>query len=196
MEEAYPAILQQRLDQAGLDFEVVNAGQSGDTSAGGLRRLDWALDGPSGAAGPDGAADRGGIPAPGAVRVLILALGANDGLRGLPVTELSHNLAEIITDTQARGVAVVLAGMEAPPNFGRAYTEAFHHVYLALARDLRVPLVPFLLEGVAGIDTLNQADGLHPTAEGARMAADNVWAVLEPVLRELNDRRDRTHPPR
>ena len=158
---AYPSLLQQRLDAAGLDFEVVNAGVSGDTSAGGLARLDWALEGD--------------------VRVLVLALGANDGLRGLPAEELQRNLARTIERTQARGITVVLAGMEAPPNYGRDYIVAFHKVYPALAEQYRVALVPFLLEGVAGHEPLNQPDGIHPTAAGARIVADNVWAILKPI---------------
>jgi acyl-CoA thioesterase I len=158
---AYPSLLQERLDAEGLDFEVVNAGVSGDTSAGGLARLDWALDGD--------------------VRVLIVALGGNDGLRGLPAEELQHNLAQIIERAQARGISVILAGMEAPPNYGRDYIVSFHKVYPALAAKYHVALVPFLLQGVAGDDTLNQRDGIHPTATGARIVADNVWAVLKPI---------------
>ena len=161
--EAYPALLQQRLKDAGLDFEVVNAGVSGDTSAGGLARLDWALEGD--------------------VRMLIVALGGNDGLRGLPVEQLRRNLAQIIERAQARGIAVILAGMEAPPNYGRDYIAAFHKVYPALAAQYHVALVPFLLQGVAGIEALNQRDGIHPTADGARIVADNVWTVLEPIAR-------------
>jgi acyl-CoA thioesterase-1 len=158
---AFPSLLQQRLDAAGLDFEVVNAGVSGDTSAGGLARLDWALDGD--------------------VRILIVALGGNDGLRGLPPEELQRNLAQIIERSQARGITVVLAGMEAPPNYGRDYIVSFHKVYPALATKYAVALVPFLLQGVAGNETLNQRDGIHPTAAGARIVADNVWAVLKPI---------------
>jgi acyl-CoA thioesterase-1 len=158
---AYPSLLQERLDAAHLDFEVVNAGVSGDTSAGGLARLDWALDGD--------------------VRVLIVALGGNDGLRGLPADELQRNLAQIIERAQARGITVILAGMEAPPNYGRDYIVAFHKVYPALAAKYRVALVPFLLQGVAGDAALNQRDGIHPTAAGARIVADNVWTVLKPI---------------
>ena len=158
---SYPTLLQQRLDAAGLDYEVVNAGVSGDTSAGGLARLDWALDGD--------------------VRVVIVALGGNDGLRGLPATQLRDNLAHIIERVQARGIAVILAGMEAPPNYGRDYIVAFHQVYPALAAKYHVALVPFLLQGVAGDETLNQRDGIHPTAAGARIVADNVWGVLKPI---------------
>jgi len=158
---SYPALLQERLDAAALDFEVVNAGVSGDTSAGGLARLDWALDGD--------------------VRILIVALGGNDGLRGLPPEELQGNLAQIIERAQARGITVILAGMEAPPNYGRDYIVSFHKVYPALAAKYRVALIPFLLQGVAGDERLNQRDGIHPTAAGARIVADNVWAVLKPI---------------
>ena len=164
VEQSYPSLLQQRLNTEGLDFEVVNAGVSGDTSAGGLSRLDWALE--------------------GNVKVLIVALGGNDGLRGLPVEQLKANLAQIVETAQSRGIRVILAGMEAPPNYGRDYSVAFHKVYPALARQCNVPFVPFLLQDVAGSQTLNQADGIHPTAEGARVVADNVWAVLKPVLDE------------
>ena len=164
VDEAYPALLQRRVQEGGLNYEVVNAGVSGDTSAGGLSRLDWALE--------------------GNVKVLVLALGANDGLRGVPVDELKRNLDTIIKRSQARGVTVVLAGMEAPPNFGRQYTKAFHDVYPDLASQYRLALVPFLLQGVAAVDALNQGDGLHPNSEGAQAVADNVWAVLETTLRE------------
>jgi acyl-CoA thioesterase-1 len=162
-EAAYPAVLQQRLDAARLQYEVVNAGVSGDTSAGGRSRLEWSLGGD--------------------VRILIVALGGNDALRGLPVEELRGNLEAIITRARSKKIAVILAGMEAPPNFGRSYTDAFHQVYVSLAREYGVALVPFLLQGVAGIDAMNQSDGIHPTAEGARIAAENVWRVLEPILR-------------
>lgn len=159
---AFPAILQEKIDAAKLPYEVSNAGISGDTSAGGLSRLDWAL---------------GDNP-----KILILALGANDGLRGLPVDGLKKNLATIIERAQARQVAVLLAGMESPPNFGRDYTTAFRHVYSDLAKQYGVPLVPFLLQDVAGIEALNQRDGIHPTPEGARIVANNVWTLLLPML--------------
>ncbi|HZP47079.1 MAG TPA: arylesterase [Vicinamibacterales bacterium] len=163
--QAYPTLLQQKLDAAGLTYEVVNAGVSGDTSAGGLSRLDWSLQGD--------------------VRILIVALGGNDALRALPVAELSDNLAKIIETAQKRGIRVILAGMEAPTNWGRDYDVSFHKVYPALAAKYHVPFVPFLLQGVAGIDTLNQPDGIHPTADGARIVADNVWRVLKPVAEQL-----------
>ena len=158
---AYPALLEQRLKEDGMDFEVVNAGISGDTSAGGLERLDWALQGD--------------------VRVLIVALGANDGLRGLPLDQLRGNLSQIIEGAQARRITVLLAGMEAPPNYGPDYIAGFHKVYPELAAQYHVALVPFLLQKVAGNASLNQRDGIHPTPEGARIVADNVWGVLKPI---------------
>lgn len=161
-EEAYPALLQKRLDAAGYRFEVVNAGVSGETSAGGLRRLDWALQGD--------------------VRILILALGANDGLRGVPVDEMTRNLSQIVEQAERRRIAVLLAGMEALPNYGPTYALAFHQAFPDLARTYHVAFLPFLLRGVAGNPGLNQPDGLHPTAAGARMVADNVWAALRPIL--------------
>jgi acyl-CoA thioesterase I len=161
-EQAYPALLEERLTAAGLDWEVVNAGVSGDTSAGGLRRLDWSLSGD--------------------VRVLVVALGANDGLRGLPPGQLRANLARIIESAQQRGAKVVLAGMEAPPNFGGPYTREFREVYRDLAREYSISYVPFLLEGVAGVPALNQSDGIHPTAEGQRRMADLVWSALAPAV--------------
>jgi acyl-CoA thioesterase I len=166
VEQAYPTLLQKRLNEEGLRYEVVNAGVSGDTSAGGLSRLDWALQGD--------------------VRILIVALGGNDALRGLPPEALKKNLAEIIERAQARGARVVLAGMEAPPNYGREYIVSFHKVYPALAQQYGIPLVPFLLKDVAGIDRLNQPDGIHPTAAGARIVADNVWPVLKPLAEDLS----------
>jgi acyl-CoA thioesterase-1 len=162
-EESYPSILQARVDAEGLHYEVVNAGVSGDTSAGGLRRLDWSLSGD--------------------VRVLVVALGGNDGLRGLPASELRSNLDAIVKQAKSRKIDVVLAGMEAPPNFGKRYTDDFREVYRSIAHDEQVALVPFLLEGVAGVDTMNQSDGIHPTADGAKVAAANVWKVLRPLLK-------------
>jgi acyl-CoA thioesterase-1 len=161
LRDSYPTLLQRRLDDDGLNYEVVNAGVSGDTSAGGLARLDWALEGD--------------------VRVLILALGGNDALRALPTGELRRNLATIIERAQQHGITVILAGMEAPPNFGREYIVSFHNVYPSLAKQYHLALVPFLLQGVAGSETLNQRDGIHPTADGARIVADNVWGVLKPI---------------
>jgi acyl-CoA thioesterase I len=162
-EQAYPALLQKRLDAAGLKYEVVNAGVSGDTSAGGLRRVDWALEGD--------------------VKVLIVALGGNDALRGLPVEQLRDNLITITDRAKARGIKVILAGMEAPPNFGPAYTSAFRQTYRDVARQQGAILIPFLLDGVAGLPEMNQGDGIHPTAAGAEKVADTVWSALRPVVK-------------
>lgn len=161
-DESYPALLQARMQAEGYDYEVVNAGVSGDTSAGGLRRLDWAL--------------------AGDVRVIVVALGGNDGLRGLPVEALKKNMQDIITGSHARGVDVLIAGMEAPPNFGSDYTAAFREVYRDLAEEHQVVLVPFLLEGVAGIPDLNIRDGIHPNPQGARIVEATVWQALAPML--------------
>jgi acyl-CoA thioesterase-1 len=162
--DAYPARLQRRLDAAGLDYEVVNMGVSGDTSAGGVRRLDWALDGD--------------------VRILIVALGGNDALRGLPPGQLAQNLSAVINRARARGIDVLLCGMEAPPNYGPAYTRAFRNVYRQVADQKNVTLLPFILEGVAGVASLNQADGIHPTAEGAERIADLIWPHLSRMLQQ------------
>jgi acyl-CoA thioesterase-1 len=161
-EASVPSLIQQRLRDSGYPHEVVNAGVSGDTSAGGLSRLDWSL--------------------AGDVRILVIELGANDGLRGLPVAGLKQNLTEIITRARARGITVVLTGMEAPPNFGAAYTSEFRAVYQQLAREHNLTFVPFYLEGVAGIPGLNIADGMHPNAEGSRIIEKAIWSALEPLL--------------
>ena len=163
--ESFPHLLQQRIDEDGYEFDVENAGVSGDTSAGGLRRLDWALQGD--------------------VRVLILALGANDGLRGVPVTEMKKNLSTIIERAQGRGIVVILAGMEAPPNYGQEYAASFRQAYRDVALKHRVVFIPFLLDKVAGQSALNQADGIHPNAQGARVITDNVWAILKPLLDQI-----------
>ena len=163
---SFPALIQKRIDAAGLEFTVTNAGVSGDTSAGGLRRLEWALQGQP--------------------RVLVVALGGNDGLRGLEPAELQKNLAAIIERGHQAGLQVILAGMEAPPNNGPDYTARFRQVYPDLARIYKVPLIPFLLDGVAGDASLNQADGIHPNPEGARRVADTVWKALEPALQATN----------
>jgi acyl-CoA thioesterase-1 len=160
--QSYPSLLQQFVDSEGLKYEVVNAGVSGDTSAGGLARLDWALEGD--------------------VRFRIVALGGNDALRALPPSELRDNLSAIIERAQAKHITVVLAGMEAPRNFGNDYDVRFHSVFPDLAKKYHVALVPFLLQDVAGIERLNQRDGIHPTAAGAEIVAKNVWTVLKPLL--------------
>ena len=161
--QSYPALIQQKLNAAGYKWEVVNAGVSGDTSAAGLERADWALD-------------------QGRVRILVLELGANDGLRGLPPAEMKKNLAAIIERAQGKGIAVLLTGMEAPPNFGGDYTVSFRQVYRDLARQYKVTFMPFLLDRVAGISSLNQGDGIHPNVEGAQIVADHVWTVLKPMV--------------
>ena len=160
--KAWPALVQQKIDDAGLDVEMVNAGVSGDTTAGGLRRLDWALE--------------------GNVKVLVLELGANDGLRGLPLGQMKDNLSEIIETARARGIAVLLCGMEAPPNFGPRYTSEFRQVFRDLADEHDVVFLPFFLDGVAGNAALNQADGIHPNEEGTGRVADLVWQALQPML--------------
>ena len=161
-DEAYPALLQARLERDGLHYRVVNAGVSGDTTAGALRRVDWVLR---------------ARPA-----VVVVALGANDGLRGLPVTAMRDNLAAIVTRLRAGGARVLLAGMRLPPNYGAAYTREFAGAFPSVAHRASVPLLPFLLEGVAGVPALNQADGIHPNAAGQRVVADNVWRALQPLL--------------
>lgn len=165
IDQAYPALIQARLATRQGGWTVVNAGVSGDTSAGGARRLDWSLQ--------DGAA------------IVVIALGANDGLRGLSVDDLRANLDDIVTRALTAGTRVVLAGMEAPPNTGPEYTARFRAVYTDIAAARRVALVPFLLDGVAGVERLNQADGIHPNTEGARRVADTVWRTLEPIVRDL-----------
>jgi acyl-CoA thioesterase-1 len=165
-DQSYPSLIGKRLKERGYDFEIVNAGVSGDTSAGGSRRLDWSLEGD--------------------VRALVLALGANDGLRGLPTDEMKKNLTLVLERAKSRNIPVVLTGMEAPPNYGLEYTRAFRQVYADLAKEYDVRFVPFLLLGVAGNPSLNQGDGIHPNAHGAEIVADLVLAELEPVLRRQN----------
>ena len=161
--EAATALIQERLTAQGYRYEVVNAGVSGDTSAGGLSRLDWSLEG-------------------GPVAVLVVELGANDGLRGLPVSQMKQNLTEIITRAKQRSIKVILTGMEAPPNYGPLYTREFRQVFRDLAKDHDVVFMPFYLEGVAGNPNLNLSDGIHPNAAGSRIIAENLWGALEPVL--------------
>ncbi len=162
--EAYPALIEQKVRAKNLPFTVINAGISGDTTAGGLARLDWVLQ--------------------KKIDVLVLALGANDGLRGLPVAQTKANLQAIIDRVKAKSSAVkiVIAGMQIPPNMGGEYGAAFRAIFPELARANEAALVPFLLDGVGGNDGLNQADHIHPTAAGHRILAENVWRVLEPLL--------------
>jgi len=162
--QAYPALIQARLRQEGLSWAVVNAGVSGDTTAGGLARLDWLYR--------------------RRVDVLVVALGANDGLRGLPLKETEANLRAILRRGRKEGSRLVLVGMQMPENLGPDYRRGFEALYPRVAREEGAVLLPFLLEGVALDPKLNQADGIHPNAEGARVVAGTVWKALDPLVRE------------
>lgn len=164
-DDAYPAVIQRKIDSAGLDYSVINAGVSGESSAGALRRMDWILRQP---------------PA-----ILVIETGANDGLRGQDPDSLEANIQGIIDQVRKASpeTRVILTGMEALPNLGAAYAKRFHDVYPALAKANHLPLVPFLLQDVGGVDSLNQQDGIHPTEAGAKIVAANVWRVLQPELR-------------
>jgi acyl-CoA thioesterase-1 len=161
-DQSYPARLQRTLDAAGYVYRVVNAGVSGDTTAGGVRRVSWVLK---------------SKPA-----IVILELGGNDGLRGLSLSETKDNLERIIQQLQQASVTVVLAGMKLPPNYGKDYTNGFESLYQALAKQYRLTLIPFFLDGVAGSSSLNQADGIHPTGEGYRIIVEKILPTLEPLL--------------
>ncbi len=163
--EAFPALVGEKIRAAGLPYEVVNAGVSGETTAGGLRRVDWV--------------------AQRKMDVLVLELGANDGLRGLPVEQVKTNLQAIIDKVRANNPAVkiVISGMQIPPNFGADYAQKFRDAFPEIAQRNGAALIPFLLEGVGGHRELNQADAIHPTAAGHKIIADVVWQTLEPVLR-------------
>ena len=163
--QSYPSLLQQKLDADGYKYEVVNAGVSGDTSAGGLRRIDWSLEG-------------------GEVRFLILELGANDFLRGQPVKETRKNLSQIIEHAKSKGARVLLAGMYTTTNAGDAYLGEIDETFKSLAKEHDVPLIPFFLENVAGKRELNLDDGVHPNAEGTKIVADTVYKYLKPLLEE------------
>lgn len=167
-EQSYPALLEERLKQAGYAYEVVNAGVSGDTTAGGVRRLDWVLK-----SDPE---------------IVILELGANDGLRGLDLAETRKNLAAIIEQFQSSGISVLLTGMKLPSNYGPLYTSRFESLYQELAKQYEVPFYPFFLKGVAARPSLNQADGIHPTGEGYQIIADNLFQALEPLLQNTDQR--------
>jgi acyl-CoA thioesterase I len=164
--EAFPALIAEKVRAAGLPFEVQNAGLSGDTSAGALRRVDWVLQRP--------------------MDVLVIELGGNDGLRGLPVKSLKENLQRIVDKAKAKNptLKIVIAGMQIPPNLGADYAADFARVFAELARENNAVLIPFLLEGVGGHPDLNQQDMIHPTAAGHRIVADLVWRTLEPILRK------------
>lgn len=164
--EAYPARVQEKISAEHLPWHVVNAGLSGETSAGGLRRVDWVLRQP--------------------VSVFVLALGGNDGLRGTEPSVMKANLQGIIDRVRAKdpSIEIVIAGMEMPTNLGETYTKAFQQVFIDLAATDHLVLIPFLLEGVGGVARLNQEDGIHPSAQGAEIVAGNVWKVLEPILQK------------
>ena len=175
-DETYPAKLAKRLRESGFHYEVINAGVSGETSAGGVRRVEWVLKSQP--------------------TVVILELGVNDGLRGLPLQETYTNLHAIIKRLKAEGVMVILAGMRIPVNYGEEYTGEFFEMYKRLAQEFALPLIPFLLDGVAAQPGLNQPDGVHPTAEGYTVVAQNVWRTLEPILQKLSghSREETKHP--
>lgn len=162
--EAFPSIIQKKIDSLNLPYNVINAGVSGETSSGGKTRIDWILREP--------------------VDIFVLELGANDGLRGTPLSETKKNLQDIIDKVKAKypETKLVFAGMEIPPNMGQAYTTEFRNIYTELAAKNKMILIPFLLEGVGGEPELNQADGIHPTAEGHLIVAENVWKQLEKLL--------------
>lgn len=162
---SYPALLQKRLDEKGYQYRVVNAGISGDTTSGGLNRLDTALKNYK-------------------VQLMILELGANDMLRGKDLRDTRQNLARMIEKAQAQGVAVVLAGMEAPTNFGEDYQHEFHSIFPDLVKQYKVALIPFFLTDVAGKAELNQGDGIHPNMKGTPIVLENVWHAVEPLLKK------------
>lgn len=164
--ESFPALIQHKIDSAHLNYKAVNAGVSGETSAGGNARIDWILK--------------------QRLDVFVLELGANDGLRGIPVDETKKNLQSIIDKVKKKypQAKLVLAGMQIPPNMGQEYSLKFRNIYPQLAKENNISLVPFLLEGVGGIRDLNQADGIHPTAAGAKIVAQNVWGILQNILQQ------------
>jgi acyl-CoA thioesterase-1 len=165
--ESYPFLLQQRLNAEGYNYEVINAGVSGDTSQGGLERIDWSLEQEN-------------------VEILILELGANDLLRGLSPSKMKKNLGEIIKKAQAKKIKVLLCGMLAPPTMGAKYQQEFMQAFPDLADEYAVEFIPFILEGVALDKKLNQADGIHPNAEGEKILMENVYKVLQPLLQKKN----------
>jgi len=165
-DEAFPNLIQQRLDSLGYDYTVINAGLSGETTAGGLNRIDWVLK--------------------QNVEIFVLELGANDGLRGVPLAETRFNLNKIIDyvqDTNSE-TKIILAGMQIPPNLGADYTSEFRNLFPELAEKENIHLIPFILDGVAGDPELNQQDGIHPTAEAQPILVENIWETLEPLLKD------------
>lgn len=164
-DQAFPALIAEKIHAANLPFDVSNAGVSGDTTAGGLRRIDWLLQ--------------------KNIDVLVLELGANDGLRGLPIPQVKANLQAIIDKAKSKNpnVKIVLAGMQIPPNMGAQYAADFRQAFIDVAKQNNAALIPFLLEGVGGRRDLNQPDAIHPTVAGHKIVADTVWQILEPLLR-------------
>jgi len=162
--EAYPALIQNRIDSLNLPYKVINGGLSGETSAGGKGRIDWLLK--------------------QKVDIFVLELGSNDGLRGVPVAETTKNLQDIIDRVKKKypEAKLVMAGMQMPPSMGKKYASDFKNMFPELAKKNNMSLIPFLLEKVGGVPKLNQADGIHPTAEGDKILAENVWKVLKPLL--------------
>ena len=165
-QESFPSLIQARLDSLNLDYEVVNAGLSGETSAGGLSRIDWIMN--------------------QQVDIFVLELGANDALRGLDLANTKQNLQGIIDKvlSKDKSIIIILAGMRAPPNMGAEYATAFEEIYIQLSEENKLPLIPFLLENVGGIPALNIEDGKHPNAKGQKIVADNVWQVLGSLVQE------------
>lgn len=162
--EAYPALIQDKIDSLGLNYKVVNAGVSGETTSDGNSRIDWILKQP--------------------IDIFVLELGGNDGLRGIPLTATKKNLQSIIDKVKAKypNAKIILEGMQIPPNMGPAYTTKFKEIYPVVAKENHIDLVPFLLKGVGGDPKLNQRDGIHPTAEGHKIVAVNVWEILKKDL--------------
>ena len=165
--DAFPGIIQTKIDSLGLGYTVINSGVSGETTAGGRSRIDWILN--------------------QSIDIFVLELGANDGLRGVPITETKANLQTIIdaVKTKDENIKIILAGMEMPPNMGQDYTTEFRTIFSDLASKNELVFIPFILENVGGVKELNQRDGIHPTAEGHRIVAENVWEVLLPVIEEM-----------
>ena len=164
-EEGFTSLIQEKIDQLAKPYRTVNAGNSGETTAGGLNRIDWILE-------------------RNALDIFVLELGGNDGLRGVAPESSYDNLKQIVAKVRAKypDCKIILAGMQAPPNMGSTYTEAFKAIFPRLAKAENLALIPFLLEGVAGIPSLNQADRIHPTAEGQKLLAENIWEILAPML--------------
>lgn len=162
--KAFPALIQNKIDSAGINYEVINGGLSGETSAGGLRRIDWVLQ--------------------REIDIMILELGGNDGLRGIDLADTRQNLQQIINKVQTKypDVRIILAGMQVPPNLGQEYTREFQQIYPDLAEENSLPLIPGILDKLGGNEALMQSDGIHPTVEGHKVIANNIWQTLEPML--------------